>query len=57
MPTLADNRFAVRNDAADARIRLRREQPAFGQAQCACHMGVIGGGEVGRHAGDFALVL
>jgi len=46
MPAFADDRFGVRNHAADAWIRLRAEQPALGQAQCASHVSMVRRGEL-----------
>jgi hypothetical protein len=45
VPAFADDFIAMCNHAADARIGLRGEQAAYGQAQGARHHYVIGGGE------------
>src|SRR5258706_86088 len=43
MRAVAQDLVATRDDGSDARIRLRRVQAAFSQAQCARHVRVISG--------------
>ena len=50
VPAFGDDFVAVRDHAADARIGLRREQPALGQSQRARHVRVVGRGEFGHCA-------